>query len=435
MTQTVLAAAAAVLLLALLFFISMADAALRALNQLHLRRMIEQGVKRADAMRQLLDHPRRIVSTTLIVHTFALAALAALTAVTALDLAPGRGLGRTPTIATVLVVGLLVITFGQLIPRTLALRDPEQTALRLVGVLSMLYSIISPIAWTAERIANGVVRAFGIKNAPRNPFVTEDDLRMVVNVGEREGVIEEEERTMITEILRFGDAEAHEVMVPRPDIVGVPATASVAEALDVALRAGHSRLPVYGQSIDSLEGVVYLKDLVEAVVRGDGRSLADLARPPFFIPETKKLGELLHEFQARRVHIAIVLDEYGGTAGLVTIEDLLEEIVGEIQDEYDVETPDIEETGPNHWIVNGRIGLDDLNDLLGLNLNSEDYDTLGGYITAALERLPTAGDEVQVENVRFQVLNTERRRIGRVAVTRAAPSDEEEPQDSGGTRQ
>ncbi len=429
--QIVAGVVAAIVLLLLLFFASMADAALRSLNAVRLRSLLDQGVRRADAINRLLDNPHRITATTLILNTLALAALAAETMIVALYVVPHEGSGQWLGVVGVMLVGFCVIVFCQLVPRALAVRNPEGIAIRITPLLSALYVVVSPIAWAAEGLANAVVRVLGVRNAPRSPFITEDDLRMLVNVGEEEGVIQEEEREMIAGILRFGDMEAHEVMVPRPDIVAVQDRLTVGQALDCALRAGHSRVPVYSENIDAIEGIVYTKDLIRAVMTNPDMPVSEIARDALFIPETKKLGELLQELQDSRVHIAIVVDEYGGTSGLVTIEDLLEEIVGEIQDEYDIELPDIEQVGPDEWVAKGGISLDDVNEKLGLSLNSEDYDTLGGYITAQLERLPITGDEVEVQGVRMRVLETERRRLRRVELKRVAPPETPEDERDG----
>lgn len=419
-----LAILGAVLLLALLFFTSLADAALRAINQVRLRSLLEEGVGRAEAMDRLLDHPRRITSTTQVVNTFALAALAAITVLIAVAVSPTSGSSRLFVTAVVLILGLVVIIFGQLVPRSLALRNPERTAVRITRPLTFLHMLVSPITWGAERLANGVLGLFGVRDAPRNPYITEDDFRAFVNTGEAEGVLEEEERDMINSILRFADRQAHEVMVPRPDVVAVPDNLTARQALDRALRAGYSRVPLYADSIDNVEGILYTKDLMRAIMSPGQRPLKELAREAFFIPETKPLGELLDELRETRVHMAIVGDEYGGMAGIVTIEDLLEQIVGEIQDEYDVEIPDIAKVGPDEWIILGRTDLDEVNAELNLELNSEEYDSLGGFITAQLERLPEAGDEVEAQGFRMRVLDTEGRRTGRVAVSRVEPLPE-----------
>ncbi len=417
-----------VCLFCLLVISSMADAALRALNQVRLRALIEQGFGRAEAMDRLLEYPHRITATTLIINTFALAGLSALTAILALQLSSNGAQWWLITL-TIIVLALFVLIFGQLVPRSLAVRRPERTALRITRMLSVAYFLISPIARVAEWVTNTFLSIFGVKDMPRNPFITEDDLRMLVNAGEEEGVIEQEERDMIAGILRFGDIAAHEVMVPRPDIVAVDVDTDLRTALDIALEKGHSRLPVYEESLDNVLGIVYLKDLARAIVSSSNLSLRDLARPAVFIPESKKLGELLQEFQSSKVHMAIVVDEYGGTAGLVTIEDILEEIVGEIQDEYDVELPDIEKISEDEWIIRAKIDLDDVNELLGIRLPAEEYDTLGGFITAQLERLPVPGDEVEVEGVLMKVLDIEKRRVGRVLVKRLPVSTTSENQE------
>lgn len=415
-TTLILAALLASGLLVMLFFTALADAALRAINQLRLRSLLDQGVRSAATVDRLLDRPHRITTTTLIVNTLVLAALAGLVTVIALEAAPPEGSERALVAGAILLGGIAIIAFVQLIPRSLALRNPEGIAVRLTGLLRTLSAVVGPIAWAAERLANAVLRTFGVREAPRNPFITEEDLRMFVTAGEQEGVIEEEEREMISGVLRFGDSAAHEVMVPRPDVVAVSTETTPQEALEVALQAGHSRVPIYEESIDAIKGVLYTKDLIVTVIREPQRPLVEVARPALFVPETKRLAELLRELRAERVHLAVVVDEYGGTAGIVTIEDLLEEIVGEIHDEYDVEQPDVERVSEAEWIVQGRLALDDVNERLGLALDSADYDTLGGYITAQLGRLPEPGDVAQAGSVRMTVLDVERRRIGRVRV-------------------
>lgn len=429
-----LTALAVVGLLALLYFTALADGALRSLNQVRVRNLLDQGVGRREVVERLLAQPFHVTATALVVNTLALVALAAITALEAADIpsasdtTQGFSGQRLAVAAAVALLGLVVILFFQLIPRAIAQNDPERTAIRIGGALDLLSTLAGPASWAMQRVATGMVRLFGVKGSPRNPFFSEEDFTRFVTSNEHEDAIEEDERQMFARLLRFGDGAVHEVMVPRPDVIAVGDDLAPAQALQIALGAGHSRLPVYKETIDTIVGVVYTRDLIDAVMGPRKRPLAEIVRPPIVVPETKNLGELLHELQASRVHMAIVADEYGGTAGIATIEDLLEQIVGPIRDEYDFEPPDIEPVGPEEWVVLARIDLDEVNDRLGLALNSEDYDTLGGFITAELDRLPEEGDEIEVQGVRMRVLDTEGRRTGRVRITRARHDDgPEEP--------
>jgi len=250
-------------------------------------------------------------------------------------------------------------------------------------------------------------------------MVTEEEIKTMVDAGEEKGVIEQEEKEMIYSIFEFGDTVVREVMVPRIDIAAVDVSATMNEALDVILQAGFSRLPVYERTIDNIVGVLYAKDLLRYL--RDGKSdvaLWDVVRPPYFIPETKKVDELLPDLQRRRVHVAIVVDEYGGVAGLVTIEDLLEEIVGEIRDEYDSEEAMVEFLGDGQYVFDGRIPLDDVNKLVGAELASGVADTLGGYVYEKLGQVPAVNDHIEQDDVTVTVLSVSGRRIRRVRVER-----------------
>jgi CBS domain containing-hemolysin-like protein len=258
------------------------------------------------------------------------------------------------------------------------------------------------------------------------PFVTQDEIKAMVDAGEEGGVIEENEKEMIYSIFEFGDTLAREVMVPRIDIVAVDAETPLLQALDVIMKEGHSRIPVYQGTIDNIIGLLYAKDLL--VYRKEGKHnvpLTSILRPAYFVPETKKVDDLLRELQARRVHMAIVVDEYGGTAGLVTVEDLLEEIVGEIQDEYDEEEPTVERVSDTEFIFDAGVNLDDVNDLLRVELPDTGGDTLGGFIYAQLGRVAAVGDEIRVGDLTITVLSVAGRRIRKVRVARTEPQQDE----------
>jgi magnesium and cobalt exporter, CNNM family len=271
-------------------------------------------------------------------------------------------------------------------------------------------------------IANGLIRLFGAKPGVRTPFVTEDELRLMVEVSEEEGVVEEEERAMIDNIFELNDTTVREVMVPRIDIVAIRADATVAEATRMVLEGGQSRVPVYEETLDEIVGLLYAKDLLRAMAAGQpSRPVRELVRKPYFVPETKRLDDLLRELQKQRVHLAIVVDEYGAVAGLVTIEDLVEEIIGDIQDEYDTEEQLFERVGENEFIVDAKISVGDFSELVGRELPEGEYDTLGGFVYAQLDKIPTIGDTIRFEDLTITVLDTKGRRVRKVKVVRHSP--------------
>jgi CBS domain containing-hemolysin-like protein len=251
------------------------------------------------------------------------------------------------------------------------------------------------------------------------PADAEERLRHLV---EGNADLEEDEREMIASVIELGEQPVREIMVPRIDIVAAPDTSTVRDVLDRIVESGHSRIPIYDGNIDNITGVVYAKDLLKFLRDGDQTApVKPLAREPSFVPETKKVDELLHEMQQRRVHLAIVVDEYGGTAGLITIEDLIEEIVGEIQDEYDVEEDMIQELNEHEALFDARVSIRDVNDTLDLDIEDEDFDTLGGLLYHELGKVPNVGDEVRVDGAVFTVLTTTGRRVRKVRVTKVPP--------------
>jgi CBS domain containing-hemolysin-like protein len=279
---------------------------------------------------------------------------------------------------------------------------PDRAAMLLARPIQLLAVVLLPFTGLVNLLVRPFLRKANVGHG--SALVSEEELKLLVNVGAEEGLIEKDEREMIEGILIFGDTLVREVMVPRIDIIALDSRATVSEALDQALREGHSRIPVYRDTIDNIAGLLYVRDLLPLLRDGElARSVGDLTRPVYYVPETMKVDDLLRNLQARKVHMAIIVDEYGGTAGLVTIEDLLEEIVGEIQDEYDVEEPTIEQIDPNTWVVDARMSLDDLNDETGLHLATEEVDSLGGLVYEQLGSIPRAGDQVDVGNVTITV--------------------------------
>ena len=390
------------------------DSALTNISRIRLHQLLERGVPRAQALADLLENPRRLPTILLLVNTLALLVLGGLVTRVA------TGLSHDWVAIPVLILAVLVVLIvGVLVPRSLTRRNPERAALALYSYTRTLQRLISPITSALDVLAAPLARLIGGTAAQPGAFVTEEEMRQLVTVGEEEGVIAAEEEEMITSVFAFGDKSAREVMVPRPDIVAAPEEASLTTVVDLVLEHGYTRIPLYRGNMDQITGVVNAKDLLRALRQGqENVPLRALARPPYFVPETKKVDELLRELQRRRLQLAIVVDEYGGTAGLATLEDLIEEIVGEIQDEYDTEMPLVEELGDNEWRADARLPLDDANELLDTNWQGDDVDTLGGFVYHHLGRIPSVGDALTMDHITIQVAVTEGRRIKQLLLTR-----------------
>jgi putative hemolysin len=417
-----LALIVAVLCLFLIALDSAVETALTNISRLRLRQLLDRGVPRAQAISDLLDNPQRFPTTLLFVNTIALLTIGSLVLY-----ASQYFTDWWAHVLAVAIAALLVLVFGIAVPKALAVRNPERTALALYAPINTVRHIVSPLVGFAGLVARPFVRLLGGRSAPAGPFVTQEEMRMLVNVGEEEGVIQQEEEELIHSIFEFGDTVVREVMVPRPYIVAVEDNSTVGEAADIALRSGHTRLPIFKESIDNVAGVATVQDMLRMIRQGNDRHpIMRVMRPVYYVPETKKVDELLRELQKGRMHLAIVVDEYGGTAGLVTIEDLLEEIVGEIQDEYDVEPPMFERVSDNEITLDARVPLDDVNEMLGVNWEAEDSDTVGGLMYEQLGRIPNPGDQVRLEDYVITVMSTEGARLKQLSIVRQRPPEIEE---------
>ncbi len=411
--------------------LSAAHAALVNVHRQHLHELASSGDKRAARVLAISEDATRLLTSRQfvgIILRFAAAGILTLVFGTPL-VAIGEAIGLSPNASVVLgysliwIIGAVVmLMFGELIPTAFASTRPDGLAILTVGPMALLLNILSPITRTIHWISNGVVSIFG--GAEKAPYVTEEEIKTLVDAGSEEGVIEDEEKEMIYSVFQFGDRVAREIMVPRIDIIAMDAETTVERALDMVLAAGHSRIPVYEGSVDRIAGLLYAKDLL--VVWRDNQSkdrkVRELMRPAYFIPESKKAGSLLEEMQQRKTHMAIVIDEYGGTAGLITIEDLVEEIVGEIQDEYDPEEEaDYVKISDNEYLFDAGIILDDVNELMDINLPEDESDTLGGYVLRMLDRVPLGGESFESDGLEIKVESVTGRRIRKVRVRRLQP--------------
>ncbi len=404
------------LALTLIALAAAAEVSLGAISRANIRRLLDEGISRAQALQTLLDDPPRFILALMALEILALA----LAASAAVWLAIAAGWQWTLGVPLALLgVGLAVLVV-QVVARSLAMRSTEKTALRLSAFVRSVALLMTPITAPLMALA-GVILGRGEEDAsPDNVLLSEEGLRYLINAAEEPGLIEEDEKKMIASIFELGEMVAREVMVPRIDVVAVDEKTTLRQALDVIIQAGHSRIPVYHDSIDNVQGVLYAKDLL--LPFRDGRNdapVTELMRPAYFVPESKRVDDLLQELQQRRVHMAIIVDEYGGTAGVVTIEDLLEEIVGDIQDEYDSESPMAQQIGEREYVFDAQIRLDDANDILNASLPSEESDTLGGFIYSQLGTMPAVGSRVHFEQLVLEVQSVQGRRILQVRVVQS----------------
>ena len=403
-------------------FFSASETALFAANRVVLRQRRAQGDRRAATANALLSQASELLTTLLVGNTLSNVGVSVVATSIAFSL-----MGRGGEWAAFLATALVLLIIAEIAPKTLAARYADRLVLIVAGPISALMRIFTPLIRVLSLVATALVRPFGGHITPRAPLVTQEQLRFLVQVGEEEGVIEQEEREMIHSVFEFGDTVVREVMRPRVDISAVPADATLNRALALMTERGHSRLPVYEGTIDHVLGVVYMRDLIPALRHGRlDQPVSELKRPPFFVPESKKVDELFKEMQQKKVSMAIVLDEYGGTAGLVTVEDLLEEIVGEIQDEYDLEEKPIQLVDDRTAVVNARIHLDEVSELLGVRLPQDEVDTVAGLVYSLFGRVPTPGERIELPGIELRVEKTLGQRITRVRITRTTPAPQEE---------
>jgi putative hemolysin len=415
-------------------FLAMARSALVNVRKARLKQLAEEGVGPARAADRLAEDASRLLATTqlgmMLTSFFAGATVAVLSApplAKALQPWLGKASSAVAFVLVVLLAAMVMLILGELVPETIALQHSERLALWLARPLTVISTVAMPLARLTVWLSNAISRLFGTGPEGSMPFVTEEEIKTLVDAGEEEGVIEEDEKEMIYSIFELGDTLARQVMVPRMDVVALDVTTPMTEAVNTIMEVGHSRIPIYEETIDNVVGVLYAKDVLRYL--RDGQTdvpLKNIVREAYFIPETKRAGDLLPDLQQRRVHMAIVVDEYGGMAGLVTIEDLLEEIVGEIQDEYDSEEPFVEFVSADEYLFDARMDLDDLNRLMNAALPTEENDTLGGFIYSQLGKVPVVGDQVPFDDLTFTVESVAGRRIKKVRAERHLPPPPEE---------
>jgi putative hemolysin len=399
------------LLLVMLAFLALAETAINRMSTVKAQSLAAEGRRGSTALLELVREPERFLNPVILAVNAAATVQAVLTGIVADRLFGPIGV----LVGTVLnVVVFFILT--EALPKTWAVLNPERGALFTARPVWWLVRFwpLRVMSRAFIGITNVIIKGKGLK---AGPFVSERELLGIVQTAADDEVIEHEERELIESVIEFGDTVVREVMVPRTDMFTVDADDAVAECVALAIEQGFSRMPVCGEGIDDIVGVVYTKDLVRAERAGRGAEpVARIMRKAHFVPETKKVDRMLREMQAGKNHLAIVVDEYGGTAGIVTLEDLLEELVGDIRDEFDLEDPDIVALGDGALRVHGRMPISELNDLLDAELPDDDWDTVGGLIFSKLGHVPTVGEEVDVDGHRLVVERLQGRRITRVRI-------------------
>jgi len=386
-------------------------------NRVRAYRFLEEKRRGAASLVKITENPAPYLNVVLLLVL--LSTIGGTTIATSLAVKAFDGAGKV--IAT-FGMTLLLFVFAEVTPKTFAIRQTDRAALLLAPLIVWIGKLVGPVAQGLVKLANVIMPGKGL---PQGPFVTEHELRALAEVASEEDEIEEEEKELIHSIFEFGDTIVREVMVPRPDIVAIESDGTLRDVQELVLKHGYSRIPVFTEDLDDVIGLVYAKDVLKALHQGmSDMSLAEVVRPAHFIPEQKKVADLLRAMQKEKFHIAVVTDEYGSVVGLVTLEDLLEELVGEISDEYDREEPEVVQVGEGVYRVDGKVAIDEVNDLLDVELPDEEWDTVGGLMLGLLGSIPVEGEEVAFRALTFKAERVQGRRIAKVLITRRAPERE-----------
>ena len=393
-------------------FFSSAEVALISITRAKVRTLVNDGLPGSEAVAALKESPEHLLITILIGNTIVTTAAATIATAVSIQVFGDIGVG----VATIMVI-IILLVFGEIGPKIYAARASESYALRIAPVILFCSRIFTPVIWLVERVSP----KFGIGKEIAEPVVTEEEIKEWIDVGKEEGTLEQGEQDMLYSVLEFADTTAREIMTPRVDVITMEDTVSFEEAIRIFNETGFSRIPVYHDQIDNINGILNVKDVFSAMVshRKDS-TIKEVMYDPMFVPETKKIDDLLKELQVHRVQMAIVLDEYSSFVGIVTVEDILEEIVGDIMDEYDKEEPDVQNISDGVFVVDAQMWIDDVNERLGIDLPvSESYETIGGLIIDRLGHIPMhPGEKVEMSEgkITLVVLQMHGRRIVKVKV-------------------
>ncbi len=424
MDPSVLQFVVLIILILLSAFFSSAETSLVTVNKIRMRSLVEEGNKRAKTVIKVTEDQGKMLSAILIGNNVVNLSASSLATTLTADVFGNKYIAVATGILT-----LLVLIFGEITPKTMATINADKMALVYAPVISFLMTILTPFIWIVNIMANIVLRIMRVDPNDKGTSITETELRTIVEVSHEEGVIESEEKRMINNVFDFGDSQARDVMIPRIDMTLADINSTYQEIIEIFREEKYTRLPVYEGTTDNVVGIINVKDLL-LFDSHEEFNVRDILREPYYAYEFKKTSELMEELRKTSNNITIVLDEYGLTVGMITLEDLLEEIVGEIRDEYDDDEKDpVEKVGENEYVIAGMTKLDDLNELVGTKLKSEDYDSVGGLVIELLDRLPEEGDIVTLPGVEMHVDKVDKNRIETVHVY-IKEEEEEQPSES-----
>ena len=397
-------------------FLAASETSITRTNRVRAMKLLEEKRRGAGALARIVEEPAPYVNVVLLLTL--LATIGGTTVATSLAV---RHFERAGELISTVLMTILLFVFAEVTPKTFAILQTDRVALRVAPIIVFLRRLLGPLATGLLTFANVIMPGKGLKEGP---FVTEQELRAYADVASEESQIEDEEKELIHSIFEFGDTIVREVMVPRPDIICIEDDKALRDVQALVLQHGTSRIPVYDhdEDLDDVIGVVFAKDVLKALHQGkQDMPLSEVVREARYVPESKKVADLLREMQREKFHMALVTDEYGSVSGLVSLEDLLEELVGEITDEYDQEEPEIEPIGDDTFRVSGKISIDDLNDALGTELPDEEWDTVAGLVLDLFQRIPKAGEETDFQGLRFRAEQVQGRRIASIIITRLEP--------------
>jgi len=403
--------------------LSSSESAFISVSRLRLRHLIEKGNSKAKTVKKIRDEHDRLFSAVIFSgNLFTILATSVGTALALKIFAEVLGNEIAILIATI-VMTYLTVVFGELAPKTFAVSHAEKVSLALAKPLDIFIKLISPLVTVFSKSSNFIIHLFGGEVKPQPQLLTEEELKSVIDLGEEHGTIEKEEKEMLHNVFEFGDKRVSEAMVPRTEIVAIPEDAVVADVLDLVSKEGYSRYPVIKESVDNIIGILYIKDILLKMSKEEVTPktlIKNLIRDAFYIPESKMVTALLDNMQKNKFQIAIIVDEHGGTAGLITLEDIMEEIVGGLQDEFEAieAEKEVEVVDERTFVVAGSTGIDEVNELVGVDLTSEDFHTVGGLLFGLFGHLPKVGEQLRYHDLKFLILEMDSKKIEKIKITK-----------------